>query len=42
MATKLRAQVTTSGAATKGGAQTFEEVFVRNDAVRVADEIGEE
>jgi hypothetical protein len=33
MATKLRAQVTTSGAAAAKGAQTFEEVFVRNDAV---------
>ena len=33
MATKLRAQVTTSGPAAKGGAQTFEEVFVRNDVV---------
>jgi len=32
MATKLRAQATTNGAAAKG-VQTFEEVFVRNDVV---------
>jgi hypothetical protein len=33
MATKLRAQALTSGAAAKAGEKTFEEVFVRNDVV---------